>query len=80
MFLLRVGLSTLMYKDSLIVLPTMLTLYIRNSNFSGTEQFLPGTQAFASPPDMASSGVWENIILYKTPTFDGVCGMLYYII
>ena len=53
---------------------------IRNSIFSGTEQFFPGTQAFASPPDMASSGVWENIILYKTPTFDGVCGMIYYII
>ena len=31
-----------------------------------------GTQAFASPPDLASSGVWENIILYKTPTFEGV--------
>ena len=27
---------------------------------------------------MASSGVWENVILYKTPTFDGVCGMLSY--
>ena len=25
---------------------------------------------------MASSGVWENIILSKTPTFDGVCGKL----
>ena len=23
-----------------------------------------GTQAFASPPDMASSGVWENIFPY----------------
>ena len=34
---------------------------IRNSIFSETEQFFPGTQAFASPPDMASSGVWENI-------------------
>ena len=34
--------------------------------------FFPGTQAFASPPDLASSGVWENIILSKTPTFDGV--------
>ena len=30
---------------------------IRNSIFSGTEQFFHGTQAFASPPDMASSGV-----------------------
>ena len=29
---------------------------------------------------MASSGVWENIILTKTPTFEGVCGMLYFII
>ena len=53
---------------------------IRNSIFSGTEQFFPGTQAFASPPAMASSGVWENIILCKTPTFDGVCGMFFYII
>ena len=43
-------------------------------------QFLMGTQAFASPPDMASSGVWENILLTKTPTFEGVCGMLYFII
>ena len=25
---------------------------------------------------MVSSGVWENIILSKTPTIDGVCGML----
>ena len=52
---------------------------IRNSIFSGTEQFFPGTQSFASPPDMASSGVWENIILCKTPTLDGVCGKFSYI-
>ena len=25
---------------------------------------------------MASSGGWENFILSKTPTFDGICGML----
>ena len=37
------------------------------------------TQAFASPTDMASSGVKENIILATTPTLDGVCGMLLYI-
>ena len=29
---------------------------------------------------MASSGVWENIILTKTPTSEGVCEMLYFII
>ena len=29
---------------------------------------------------MASSGVWENVKLAITPTFDGVCGMLFYII
>ena len=29
---------------------------------------------------MASSGVWENIILTKTPTFYGTCGMLLSII
>ena len=29
---------------------------------------------------MASSGVWENVILQKTPTFEGVSGILYYII
>ena len=49
-------------------------------NFLWNRTIFPGTQAFASPPDMASSGVWENIILYKTLTIDGVCGMLYYII
>ena len=38
------------------------------------------TQAFASPTDMASSGVKENIILAITPTLDGVCGMVLYII
>ena len=26
---------------------------------------------------MASSGVWENIILSKTSTFDGVCEMFF---
>ena len=41
---------------------------------------MPGTQAFASPPDMASSSVWENIVPCKTPTFDGVCGIFLYII
>ena len=29
---------------------------------------------------MASSGVWENVILPKTPTFEGVSGILCYII
>ena len=29
---------------------------------------------------MASSGVWENVFLTITPTSDGVCGMLYFII
>ena len=29
---------------------------------------------------MASSCVWENVILTITPTFDGVCGMLFFII
>ena len=43
-------------------------------------QFFLGTQAFASPTDMASSGVWENILLSKTPTLDGVCGILSFII
>ena len=43
-------------------------------------QILLGTQAFTSPPDMASSGVSENVILPKTPTFEGVSGILYFII
>ena len=42
--------------------------------------FFLRTQAFTSPTDMASSSVRENIILTITPTFDGVCGMLFYII
>ena len=33
-------------------------ILIRNSIFSGTEHFFPGTQAFTNPPDMASSGVF----------------------
>ena len=44
------------------------------------DHILLGTQAFASPPDMASSGVWENVILPKTPTVNGVSGILYFII
>ena len=43
-------------------------------------QILLETQSFTSPPDMASSGVWENVILPKTPTFEGVSGILYFII
>ena len=43
-------------------------------------KFFQGTQAFTSPTDMASSGVWENVILSKTPTSDGVCGMLFFTI
>ena len=31
----------------------------------------PRPQAFASPSDMASSGVWENVFLATTPTFVG---------
>ena len=49
--------------------------------FSVTEFFFFfQAQAFASPTDMASSSVKENIILAITPTFDGVYGMLLYII
>ena len=42
---------------------------IRNSISLEQNQFFLRTQAFASPTDMASSGLWENIILTKTPTF-----------
>ena len=42
--------------------------------------FFLRTQAFASPTDMASSSVRENVNLTITPTFDGVCVMLFYII
>ena len=55
-------------------------VYIRKLNSLQQDQFLLVTQAFASPPDMASSGVWENVILPKTPTFEGVTGILYYVI
>ena len=48
--------------------------------FSSTEYIFPRPQAFASLSDMASSSVWENVFLATTPTFDGVCGMLWYII
>ena len=33
-----------------------------------------------NPTDLASSGVWENVMLCKIPTFDGVCGILFFII
>ena len=59
-----------------VVVINELILTIRNSISEEQNQFFQRTQAFASPTDMASSGVWENIILSKTPTFDGVCGKL----
>ena len=31
------------------------------------DQILLGTQAFASPPDMASSGVWEMLYFQRHP-------------
>ena len=43
-------------------------------------RFFLRSQAFASPTDMASSGVWENVFLAITSTFDGVCRMLWFII
>ena len=42
--------------------------------------FFEGTQAFANPTDLASSGVWEDVFLCKTPTFDGACGIIFFII
>ena len=53
---------------------------LSNSISLEQNQFFLETQAFASPTDMASSGVWENIHLSKTPTLDGVCGILSFII
>ena len=55
-------------------------IFIRNSISLEQNQFFLGTQAFASPTDMASSGIWENVHLSKTPTLDGVCGKLSFII
>ena len=49
----------------LIILNLVMTL--GNSISLEQNQFSLGTQAFTSPPDMALSGVWENIILTKTP-------------
>ena len=49
-------------------------------SFSITEYILSQSTSFHSPTDMASSSVKENIILAITPTLDGVCGMLLYII
>ena len=53
---------------------------IKELNSFEQNQIFLGTQAFGSPTDMASSGVWENILLSKTPSFDGVCGILSFII
>ena len=49
--------STMMSIEFSTPAPIKQYIQIRNSNFSGTEQFFPGTQAFASPPDMASGGL-----------------------
>ena len=48
--------------------------------FSITEYIFGRTQAFTNPTDLASSGVWENVYLGNTPTFDGVCGIIIFII
>ena len=53
---------------------------LRNSFYLEQNQFFLGTQAFTSPSDMASYGVWENVHISNTPTFDGVCGKLSFII
>ena len=53
---------------------------MKQLDFSLQNRFFPGSQAFASPPDMASSGVREDVYLTITPPFDGVCGMLFLII
>ena len=52
-------------------------LILKELYFLWNRTIFPGTQAFASPPDLASSDVWENIILSKKPTFYGVCGMFF---
>ena len=57
------------------------TICNKSMDFSVTEYiFYLRAQAFASPADMASSTVKENVFLAITPTLDGVCGMLLYII
>ena len=61
--------------------PVQIDVFSLESSISLQQnQILLGTQAFTSPPDMTSSGVWENVILPKTPTFEGVSGKLYFII
>ena len=41
-------------------------------NFCITESIFNGTQAFTNPTDLASSGIWKNGFLSKTPGFNGV--------
>ena len=54
--------------------------WILGSNFSITESIFNGTQAFANPTDLASSDVWENDFLCKTPGFNGVCRKIFFLI
>ena len=76
--ILMIGLETGLERIMMYILHK---IYHKPKHESGlTEQIFHGTQAFAGPTDMASSRVWENIILTITPTFDGVCGMLFFII
>ena len=37
-------------------------------------------QAFANPTDLAWSGVWRNVFLCKTPSFDGVWRIIFFIL
>ena len=49
--------------------------HIKNPISLEQNHFFQRTQAFTSQTGMASSSVWENVLLSKAPTFDGVCGM-----
>ena len=50
-------------------------IFSKELYFLWNRTFFPGTQAFASPPDMASSGVWENIILSNVPEHNQLASM-----
>ena len=62
-----------------VIFSTNIVLIILKLISLKQNRFLEGTQAFSNSTDLASSGVWEIVLLCKTPTFDSVCGIIFFI-
>ena len=59
---------------------TLCNLYYSSLFLYNRINFFEGTQSFANKTNLASSCILENVMLCKTPTCDGVCGIICFII